>query len=283
MMENRNEEFSRDSQTFETVEDTEKEGISLSRLWHMVYKHWVAAVVLMLVGLAGGVGYAKLIKAPKYQASVQLMIVNTSSSSTEENINEALKKTQIAYVYMTTADVATSAGQKLADKGYDVYAKDSDGKKTEDIDVAAVQKLYAVSIPTVTSNNTSVFLNVTSTCKSADMAVDVANFVADATITLANDSSNEISSYLNNSLSKIKPALYANDTSTSTAVIAIVGTLIGLVLGVAYGIVRELLDNKVSSKNDLEVLSGYKVIGMIPEYRHQAKPEKKESEGKEHE
>ncbi len=135
----------------------------------MVYKHWVAAVVLMLVGLAGGVAYAKLIKAPKYQASVQLMIVNTSSSSTEENINEALKKTQIAYVYMTTADVATSAGQKLADKGYDVYAKDGNGKKTEDIYVAAVQKLYAVSIPTVTSNNTSVFLNVTSTCKSADI------------------------------------------------------------------------------------------------------------------
>ncbi len=282
-MENRNEEFNRDSQTFETVEDNEKEGINLSRLWHMVYKHWVAAVVLMLVGLAAGVGYAKLIKAPKYQASVQLMVVNTTSSSTEENINEALKKTQIAYVYMTTADVATSAGQKLADKGYDVYAKDSEGKKTEDIDVSAVQKLYAVSIPTVTSNNTSVFLNITSTCKSSDMAVDVANFVADATITLANDSSNEISSYLNNSLSKIKPALYANDTSTSTAVIAIVGTLIGLVLGVAYGIVRELLDNKVSSKNDLEVLSGYKVIGMIPEYRHQAKPEKKESEDAKHE
>ncbi len=31
-MENRNEEFSRDNQTFETVEDTGKEGISLSRL-----------------------------------------------------------------------------------------------------------------------------------------------------------------------------------------------------------------------------------------------------------
>ena len=247
--------------------DTEKPGITLSQLGHMVWKHWVGAVICCLVGLAAGVCYSRFIKTPKYQATVQIMVVNSSSESQSSNISLALEKTKIAYGYMTTDEVVKSVGEKLKAKGYDdIYVKDSDGKKTTELDLGEIKELYTVTIPTVTTNSTSVFLSVTSTCKSEDLAVDVVNFVVSSTIDLANSSSSSINAMLNNSLISMGSASSAKDTSTSTAVFGIVGTLAGLVIGAAYGIVRELANTKVSSKADLEALTGYKVIGMIPRY-----------------
>ncbi len=254
--------------------ETEKSGITLSQIGHMIWKHWVAAVVCLLVGLAGGVGYSKFIKTPKYQATVQLMVVDSSTGSTADNINLALKKTQIAYGYMTTDEVVTEIGKKLGEKNYDVYLKDSSGKTTENVDISKVKGYYTVSIPTVTTNSTSVFLSVTSTCKSEAMAIDVANLAVESTISLANATTSTVYGLLQNSLVSMGNANSAKDTSTSTLVFAAVGALAGLVVGAAYGIIRELLNSKVSSKVDLETITGYKVIGMIPKYENV--PEKKE-------
>ncbi len=254
--------------------ETEKSGITLSQIGHMIWKHWVAAVVCLLVGLAGGVGYSKFIKTPKYQSTVQLAVVDSSSSSTSDNINLALKKTQIAYGYMTTDEVVTEVGKKLAEAKYDVYLKDSSGKATTEIDIRTIKTYYAVTIPTVTTNNTSVFISVTSTCKSEQMAIDVANSVIDATIGLSNSSTSKFYGLLQDSLVSMGSANSAKDTSTSTLVFAAVGALAGLVVGAAYGIIRELLNSKVSSKVDLETITGYKIIGMIPKYENA--PEKKE-------
>ena len=253
--------------------ETEKSGITLSQIGHMIWKHWVAAVVCLLVGLAGGVGYSKFLKTPKYQATVQLAVVENSSDSTTDNITLALRKTQIAYGYMTSDEIVTKLGEKLGAKDYDVYLKDKDGKKKDEIDVSKVKGYYTVAIPTVTTNNTSIFLTVTSTCKTEQMAIDVANFTVEATIECANTSKN-INGLLKNSIVSMGNANSAKDTSTSTLVFAAVGALAGLVIGAAYGIVRELLNSKVSSKVDLETITGYKVIGMIPKYENA--PEKKE-------
>lgn len=253
--------------------ETEKSGITLSQIGHMIWKHWVAVVVCLLVGLAGGVGYSKFLKTPKYQATVQLAVVENSSDSTTDNITLALRKTQIAYGYMTSDEIVTKLGEKLGAKDYDVYLKDKDGKKKDEIDVSKVKGYYTVAIPTVTTNNTSIFLTVTSTCKTEQMAIDVANFTVEATIECANASEN-IKGLLKNSIVSMGNANSAKDTSTSTLVFAAVGALAGLVIGAAYGIVRELLNSKVSSKVDLETITGYKVIGMIPKYENA--PEKKE-------
>jgi capsular polysaccharide biosynthesis protein len=253
---------------YEVVEE-EKEGISLGQVWHMIVKHWVALVIMVLVGLACGFGYSKFIKTPKYQANVQLMTVNgeaSESSSTSSNISLAIQKTTIAYGYATTDEVVKSVGKKMAEKDYDIYLKDADGKKTEEYDLTAIKKLYSVSIPTVTGSSTSIFLSITSTCKTEAMAIDVANFVSSSIVSLSNDSSSTVYSMLKNSLVSMGTANSAKDTSTSTFIIALVGMLAGAVIGAAYGIIRELCNTKVSSKADLETLTGFKVIGMIPKY-----------------
>ena len=246
--------------------EEEEKGITLSQIWRMIVKHWVALIICILVGFAGGFGYAKFVKKPSYQSSVQMMIVNSGSTTTtaENEISLAIRKTQIAYGYLTTDEVATSVGKKLGEKKYDIYLKDDNGNATENIDVSAVKKLYSVSIPTVVSNTTSIYLTITSNCNNKNMAIDVVNYVATSAIELVNSTSSSVYGYLNNSLTCIGTANSAKDTSTSTAVLSIIGAVIGLVVGAAYGIIRELTNTHVSSKQELETLSGYKVIGMIP-------------------
>ena len=237
--------------------EEEEKGITLSQIWRMIVKHWVALIICILVGFAGGFGYAKFVKKPSYQSSVQMMIVNSgSTTTTAEN--------EIAYGYLTTDEVATSVGKKLGEKKYDIYLKDDNGNATENIDVSAVKKLYSVSIPTVVSSTTSIYLTITSNCNNKNMAIDVVNYVATSAIELVNSTSSSVYGYLNNSLTCIGTANSAKDTSTSTAVLSIIGAVIGLVVGAAYGIIRELTNTHVSSKQELETLSGYKVIGMIP-------------------
>lgn len=246
----------------------EQEGITLSRLWHMIAKHWIVLIACTAVGFAGGIGYSKLIKTPKYQATTQIMAVPSDDSlSDQEAINLALKKAAIAYGYMTSEEVLKSVGVKMEEKGYNAYVKDANGNKTENVDIAAVKSYYTVTIPTVTNNATNIFVNVTSTCKNKQMAIDVANYVVDATIELVNTKGTNGYTILKESIRTMGEATDAKDTSTSTWVISLIGALIGVVVGAGYGIVRELTNTKVTSKQDLENLTGYKVIGMIPDYQ----------------
>ncbi len=269
---------------YEVVEE-EKEGVTLGQIWHMIYKHWVALIVMVLVGLGGGVAYSKIIKTPKYQATVQLMTVNSDTSesnTTSSNISLAIQKTSIAYGYATTDEVLTSVGNKLAEKKYeDIYLKDENGKVTTNLDLTAIKKLYSVSIPTVVSNSTSIFLSITSTCKTEALAIDVANFVSSSIVELVNKPTSPVYGMLKNSLTSMGTAYSAKDTSTSTIILALIGMLAGAVVGAAYGIIRELTNTKVASKADLEDITGFKVIGMIPKYDNNVEVEmieKKENE-----
>ena len=246
--------------------ETEKTGVTLAQLGHMIYKHWVAAVVCLLLGLAAGVGYSKFIKTPKYQSTVQLMVKESGSEDADENIASAKTKAGIAKIYLGLDEVATEVGKRLGEKGYEVYSKDASGEKI--VNTSLVEGYYTVDLPVVTGTNTSLFLTVTSTCKTAQMAIDVANCVADTAVYLANTTTSTAYSYLKDSIVKMESANSAKDTSTSTFVFAAVGALAGLVVGAAYGIIRELANTKVSSKVELEAITGYKVIGMIPKYEN---------------
>lgn len=255
-------------------EDDENQGIKLSQIWHMIIKHWVALVICLLVGFAGGFAYSKLIKTPKFQATTQLMIVNTDTATTtssNQNISEALQKTQIAYGYLTSDEVVHAVYDELKAKNTDnrykmdfVIKDNTTGE--EKADYESVKKLYSVTIPTVVSNSTSIFINITSTAKNETLAVDVANFVPKIAIDLVNNDKSLGYTYLKNSLASLGSVDSAKDTSTSTIMLALIGTLIGLVVGAAYGIIRELANTHVSSKAELEQLTGFKVIGMIPMY-----------------
>lgn len=260
-------------------EEEEKSGVTLGQIFHMLRKHWVAIVITSLVGLAGGVVYGRFVKKAKYQATTQLMIVNTDTGSltpedTVQNISDAKNKAQILSLYMTSDEVKTQIAKDLIAKDgtkYDFYNRDENKNIIMDgteytYNLAAVSKLYSVNLQQVTSNNTSIFVTITSTATDSQLAIDVANTVSTSTITLCNTKSTYGYRYLKDSVASLGTVSSASDKSTSNIVIAAVGVLLGAVVGAGYGIIRELTNTHVSSKTELEQLTGYKVIGMIPKY-----------------
>lgn len=252
----------------------DEHSISFSQIWHMLKKHWVAIVVCTLVGLASGVLYGRLIKKPKYEATSQIMIkVTDDSGDISENISQAKNQAQIASKYISYLEVREAVCSSLAAK-YPEYDVSKNENAAEDL-----SSQYSVSLPTVgSSSTTSIFVDITATTSEKQQSVDVANAIANVTKELSNGTG-DISSYLKNSI-VVAEATTATDSSTSNIVIALIGTLIGLVVGCGYAIIRELTNNKVTSKYELEQLTGVKIIGMIPKYEDDQEQEGASDNGK---
>lgn len=233
----------------------EESGITLNDIWRMIKKHWVAIVICLFIGLAGGAIYGKAIKKPKYTSTGTLMI---SKENTE--LSEDRNMAGVVYGFISTGTVKDSVANKMIELGYSSVYKDKDGT----IDTSALT--YTASLPTYgSSTNTSIFITISASTSKAQMSKDLVNTVMEVTKDLCeadNSKMNIAKGYVNIS----SYASDSKDTSTSTLIISLIGTLIGVVVGAGYAIIRELTNVYVSSKMELETLTGYKVIGMIPKY-----------------
>lgn len=233
----------------------EESGITLSDIWRMIKKNWVAIVICLFVGLAGGAVYAKAIKKAKYTSSGTLMIVKENTE-----LSDCRNMAGVVYGYIDTGTVKENVTNKMIELGYSSTYKDKDGV----IDTSALT--YSASMPTFgSSTNTSIFITISATTNKAQMSKDLVNTVMEVTRDLCesdNSKMNIAKGYVNIS----SYASDSKDTSTSTLIISLIGTLIGVVVGAGYAIIRELTNVHVSSKMELETLTGYKVIGMIPKY-----------------
>lgn len=234
---------------------SEEKGITLGDIWRMIKKHWVAAVICLFIGLAGGVAYAKGIKKPKYTSEGTIMVMKEG-----EDDATAARTAGIIYLYMDTGKVRTAVGEELIKKGYTKELTDKDGQ----LDLTNVK--YTLNMPTYGSTtNTSVFIRVSATTSNKALSKDMVTAAMTITKALCDGEDKQMSA-TKDFLNIQSGASDSKDTSTSNAVIAMVGTLLGVIVGAAYGIIRELTNVHVSSKHELETLTGYKVIGMIPKY-----------------
>lgn len=260
----------------EEAPEEEKSGITFGMIWRMIIKHWVAWVIFMFVGLAGGVVYAQALRKPSYSATATMMVVTNSNDSstpiTDDNLNTtdlsiAYQRANIAVTMMNTSIVSHPATETLATTYTSL--KDSSGN----YDYASVSKAYSASLLTTgmtTTSGSSVVINVTATSDDAKFAVDLANTVCTTVIDLGNKDSRF--SYIKNCLIVASSATEGKDTATSKAVIVLIGLLIGCVIGMLYGIIFETANNKVTSKAELDELTHVKVIGMIPNYTEDEAP-----------
>ena len=272
--------------------DEEERGITLGQIWHMIVKHWIAVVICMLAGLAVGVVYARAIKKPEYKATRTLAVIapkddNTSASN---NVNNSLYFARIAVGYIKYPEVEEAACKLLVNgdtdnkKGYaKLFVSETDSSVYNTV---ALDKLFTASLETYVSGNstaTSIFIDVTSTTSVAQLSTDVVNAIVQALQDVSNTSGSALNSLLDQTIFPGSEARVENakDTSTSNVIIGAVGTLAGVVVGAAYAIVRELADTKVGSKAELETLTGYKVIGMIPKYEAYAVESSSKKEGEE--
>ena len=247
----------------------EESGITLNDIWRMIKKHWVAIVICLFVGLACGAVYAKTIKKPKYTSTGTLMIVKENTELSEDR-----NMAGVVYGFISTGTVKENVANKMISIGYESVYKNKDGV----IDTSALT--YTPSLPTYgSSTNTSIFITISATTSKAQMSKDLVNTVMEVTKELCesdNSKMNIAKGYVNIS----SYASDSKDTSTSTLIISLIGTLIGLVVGAAYAIIRELTNVHVASKMELETLTGYKVIGMIPKYDKDESTEENKGDNK---
>ncbi len=254
--------------------EEDEKSITLGQIWHMIKKHWISVAICGLVGFGGAFAYAKLIKSPKYQATAQILVREPTTS----NSISLSTRISTASAFLQSDSVASAVGAKMASGDYVsvVQLKDDNGNVIDnEYDISAIKQLYSVSASSTTN---SPIITITSSCKTAQMAKDVANYVSEVGIQLANTESNPIYTYLGGCLSPMNEASQAKDASTSNVLISLIGVLAGLVVGCIYAIIRELTDTKVTSKGELETLTGYKVIGMIPKYEIDKDEENEEGE-----
>lgn len=257
------------------IEEEESSGssISFSSIWHMIKKHWVGIAVCTIVGLGAAAAYGFLIKKANYQTSAQLIVTdNNTEDDMLSNLNIQKQKAAMCYGYMNTAEVREAVCNYLAPtyKEYDI----SDASK-KDKAMEKLSKQYSIDL----DGSSSMFITVSTETPKKQQSIDLANAFVNVTYSLANGSGT-LSSYLKGSLTVSETAT-ATDKSTNNFAIAGTGAVIGLAVGIAYAIIRELANTKVTSKYDLEQITGAKVIGMIPDYTDEASRSTKE--GNDHE
>ncbi|MDD6240796.1 MAG: hypothetical protein PUA93_04345 [Eubacteriales bacterium] len=242
-------------------QDEEKSGVTFGQICHMIIKHWVAWVVFMFVGLAGGFGFAQYVKKPNYSSTAVMMISGSNISTSADiatNLNTAYNQANIAVTMMNTQIVYQKVTETLATTYTDL-------KTTDGYDYKTINKAYSATLAASGNTNSSIFINITAQTSDKQFSQDIANTVASTAISIANNNADY--SYLKGSLIVTSPASEATDTSMSKAVVTLIGLLIGVIVGALYGVIYEFADNKVTSKVELENLTHVKVIGMIPDFR----------------
>lgn len=236
--------------------EDEESSVSLSSIWHMIIKHWVSVVICIFIGLAAGVIFGTTIKSPKYVAKSQITVLKAETSETDNSYLSLMQgKAQATVPLMSSIEVRTAVCNKLA-ASYPEYDLTNANKKDGIIEGLLDQ--YEVS-------QDSIIITVTATTKKKEQSIALANAIVEVTEEFSQDSTNKMSTLLKDCI-YVTNTDTATDTSTSNVTIAIIGVIGGLVVGIIYAIVRELTNVRVTSKHEVEQLTGVKVIGMIPKY-----------------
>lgn len=252
-------------------EENTQDGLSLKDIFSMFKAHWIAILVLMIVGALGGgiVGFAS---PAKYQASMKVGIIDKSDTSENTNTLTALRLTYSFKDYITHDYVAQRALEYLIKVDEEKYK-----------DLRYSQIVSGLSAEIISEN--SLYINVYYVSTDAEMAKCVVENVILAAQAVANESRDENGKSIGlfaDRIDTVTPATSLGNgniasctkTSKGTKTYVALGFAVGLVAGVAYAIIRELMNNTIRDKSYIESKYKIKVIGSIPEFVEENNNEK---------
>lgn len=209
-------------------------------------KGWVLIVVLALVGVAAAAGFS-LLKKPVYSASAQVFVSTETSGSASDLAQGNTFTQQRVLTYsnlVSTPIVLLPVISKLQ------------------LDVNADELATMVSATAPTSTTLiSISVNDTDPVQAADIAnatsQSLTNVVQDIEATDAEGTSSV-------KLTRVKQAdVPSVPVSPNVPVNVALGLLVGLALGVGISVLRETLDNRVRTEQDVEKISDKPVVGGI--------------------
>lgn len=223
--------------------DDDYETIDLLEVLEVVRQHILIVVLATVIAAAVGFGVSRFLMVPQYEASA-LMIVNTrqdtTANVTSDQINSA---TKLVSTYSIIIKSDTVLQQVINNLGLALTYNELHDR----VAVTAVDDTQVMKV-TVQSDNPEWARQVCEqiTLISPDVILE----------------SVEAGSVKLISQASVTPEPVSPNVMRNTAV----ATLLGLVVSVGIVILRELLDNKIKTEDDVRKYLDLPVVGVIPNY-----------------
>lgn len=215
----------------------------------ILHKSWILIVACTLLGVGVAAAYS-LMLAPKYQSTTQLYVSVRASEGAATG--DLVQGTSFARQAVTSyVDVVNSA--LVLDRVID------------ELELKMTAQQLAPSIVASSPINT-VLINVTVTNTDPVKAAEIANAVG---VTFADVVTNQLEKPEGETASPVKietiqPAVISTDQSSPNVRLNLVlGLLIGLAIGLGVAVLRSVLDTRIHSSHDIELVTDAPILGGI--------------------
>lgn len=223
--------------------DDDYDTIDLLEVLQVVRQHILVIILVTFIAAVAGFGVSRFVMVPQYQASA-LMIVNTrqdtTSNVTSDQINSA---TKLVSTYSIIIKSDTVLQQVINNLGLTLTY----GKLKDRVTVSAVDDTQVMQI-TVQSDNPEWARQVCEQITTISPNV-ILESVEAGSVKLISQAS-------------VTPDPVSPNVMKNTAIAA----LLGLVVSVGIVVLRELLDNKIKTEEDVRKYLDLPVVGVIPDY-----------------
>jgi capsular polysaccharide biosynthesis protein len=220
-----------------------EEGLTFRKLLSIIRRHWIAIVAFLVVGTAGGFIWSR-VETPAYTSTGTMLVSyeGASSISTDYTFSNYISNT---YVKIIKEDLIMN---KVAEK--------------TNIPAGTLKSNTSVS-------NNSLVIDVSYTDADKAKAKEICQTIIETTQEVANtvdEADKPVYHLLYDNLKVFSAASEGRRASHTVRDIAI-GIGAGAAVAFLYVLVRELLDNKFRSRDDIERLLNLPVLAGIPEYQ----------------
>ena len=223
--------------------DDDYDTIDLLEVFQVVRQHILVIILVTVIAAVAGFGISRFVMVPQYQASA-LMIVNTrqdtTANVTSDQINSA---TQLVSTYSIIIKSDTVLQQVINNLGLTLTY----GELKDRVTVSAVDDTQVMQI-TVQSDNPEWARQVCEQITAISPNVILESVEAGSVKLI--------------SQAAVTPDPVSPNVMKNTAIAA----LLGLVVSVGIVVLRELLDNKIKTEDDVRKYLDLPVVGVIPDY-----------------
>ncbi|WP_395308251.1 polysaccharide biosynthesis tyrosine autokinase [Mycobacterium sp. AMU20-3851] len=221
--------------------------MNLQDFFKLLRTRWMIVCVTLLVTLLAAI-VSTLLTTPLYQASTRLF-VSASAGATLSETYQGNRFSQERVISYTQLLEGQSVAQRTIDKlGLDMSASEL----ANNVEATAKRDTVLISVQVLDP--------------SPVQARDIANTLSDEFVAMVREleTPEDGSSPDSRVVVEQRASIPESPVVPKTARTIGIGIVLGLVLGVGLAIGRDLLDNTVKEKNELEAITGTGVVGTIP-------------------
>lgn len=217
--------------------------ISLLDLFKILRSNIVLIVLsTLIVGVIAG-AYAFLVADPQYKSNAYVMVAVQASSGNEDSF-DLINAQRLLSTAAELIKMPVVLEEVIAELNLDMTT----GQLASNL--------------TVTSSNTSFFINVTYLSEDPNLSKEIVNEVIDQAKIFA-DANVPI---LEENIVRTSFANTGTYDSPNRVLYVVIGLILGGIIGVGFAFLKEMFNNTFRTKEQLEQAFGIQVLGIIPEF-----------------